>query len=126
MLLYITRSRIVDRYTICNLGTIELSEMTDVISELFEMSGNNKDEGVVLSQLYIHHTLSKQFKHTPNCLVFNAFNLTWNSSIGSKRARKIFARLDVDDNGELGKQVNIKWINFASDILWLTAFDLLK
>ena len=100
--------------------------MTDVISELFEMSGNNKDEGVVLSQLYIHHTLSKQFKHTPNCLVFNAFNLTWNSSIGSKRARKIFARLDVDDNGELGKQVNIKWINFASDILWLTAFDLLK
>ena len=26
-------------------GTIELSEMTDVISELFEMSGQNRTEG---------------------------------------------------------------------------------
>ena len=30
-------------------GSIELAEMTDVVSELFELSGHKRDEGIVSS-----------------------------------------------------------------------------
>ena len=82
-------------------GSIELAEMTDVVSELFELSGHKRDEGPVSSVPAKCNT--KIYKIYPNPLI-ESNCLFWLERYcwpGSRRAEKIFARLDVDDNGEL-------------------------
>ena len=97
-----------------NSGSIELSEMIEIIGTLYEMEGVSK---VCFLNLYIFNTLSIMFQiyHIKSCLLVTISLIIQENA--AERARKIFSELDINGDGELDCEEFVKGCMEDKDLL---------
>ena len=94
-----------------NSGTIELSEMIEIIGTLYEMEGVSKVclsiSDIITKISHYYHVLWKAVQIYFSCIQENA----------AERARKIFTELDINGDGELDCDEFVKGCMDDKDLL---------